>query len=174
MAKLMLISEAARKVPCSTATLRKYDARGIVKPEIDSLGRRMFDEMDVLLARETMAACESLTQTQRVAIADAFNPRPKEPMPKAGPVRDHRPSMRRDVIALHCGVPPAQYQVRLWWWCVTQCGTTAKSFTPAGAIHYVAMHRYDTHMGIKIWNRQFDPNCIERGSPCPVCSRRFW
>jgi DNA-binding transcriptional MerR regulator len=44
-------SSAARQVPCAEATLRGMEARGLLKPQRDSAGRRLFTEDDIAAAR---------------------------------------------------------------------------------------------------------------------------
>jgi hypothetical protein len=48
------IAEAARTVPCSEGTLRRFDAQGIVKPARDPWGRRLFGSDDIEAAREAL------------------------------------------------------------------------------------------------------------------------
>jgi DNA-binding transcriptional MerR regulator len=52
---LYLISDAARRVPCSAATLRAYAKRGVISPVRDSGGRRLFTDEDVQRAREQLS-----------------------------------------------------------------------------------------------------------------------
>jgi len=51
---LYLISDAARQVPCSAATLRKYEARGVIVVIRDSGGRRLITEEQIGVARAYM------------------------------------------------------------------------------------------------------------------------
>lgn len=45
-------SDAARKVPCSETTLLNYERRGLLAPERDSTGRRLYTEADIAIARQ--------------------------------------------------------------------------------------------------------------------------
>lgn len=46
------ISEAARQVPCAEGTLRRLDHKGIVRPNRDPWGRRLFGADDIAAARK--------------------------------------------------------------------------------------------------------------------------
>ena len=46
------ISSAARQVPCAEGTLRGMEARGLLKPQRDTAGRRLFTDADIAAARE--------------------------------------------------------------------------------------------------------------------------
>jgi DNA-binding transcriptional MerR regulator len=45
-------AQAARQVPCPEGTLRRLDKRGIVRPNRDPWGRRLFGPDDVEAARK--------------------------------------------------------------------------------------------------------------------------
>lgn len=45
------ISQAARKVPCPEAGLRRLDKMGVVHPVRDEWGRRLFSPTDIEAAR---------------------------------------------------------------------------------------------------------------------------
>lgn len=51
---LYLISDAARRVPCSAATLRKYEALGVIAAIRDSGGRRLITDEQIEAARAYM------------------------------------------------------------------------------------------------------------------------
>jgi hypothetical protein len=59
------IAHAARGVPCSEGTMRRLDSLGVVHPERDPWGRRLFGEDDVEAARKY------LTQQKRAKPAAA-------------------------------------------------------------------------------------------------------
>jgi len=46
------ISAAVRQVPCAEITLRNYERKGIVNPERDSAGRRLFSDADIKAAQK--------------------------------------------------------------------------------------------------------------------------
>jgi DNA-binding transcriptional MerR regulator len=50
------ISEAARQVPCAEGTLRRLDRQGVVRPNRDPWGRRLFGLDDVEAARKHLHA----------------------------------------------------------------------------------------------------------------------
>lgn len=56
MARLRGISTAAREVGCAEATLRALEARGVLNPERDSTGKRLFDDVQIELARRHLAS----------------------------------------------------------------------------------------------------------------------
>ena len=49
--RVLGISAASRKAQCSEGTMRSAEARGIVRPERDSAGRRLYDDEDVARMR---------------------------------------------------------------------------------------------------------------------------
>lgn len=48
-------SDAARQVPCSETTLLNYERRGLLQPQRDSSGRRLYTDADIVLARQIRA-----------------------------------------------------------------------------------------------------------------------
>lgn len=50
------IAETARQVPCPEGTLRRLDQKGIVRPNRDPWGRRLFGPDDVEAARRYLQA----------------------------------------------------------------------------------------------------------------------
>jgi DNA-binding transcriptional MerR regulator len=49
------IGRAAELVGCSPGTLRSYDRRGLVTPDRDELGHRIYSVADIDCAREVLA-----------------------------------------------------------------------------------------------------------------------
>jgi DNA-binding transcriptional MerR regulator len=49
-------SQAAREVPCSEGSLLRYEKIGIIAPERDSAGRRLFTSEDIEKIREYRAS----------------------------------------------------------------------------------------------------------------------
>jgi hypothetical protein len=50
------IAQAARQVPCAEGTLRRLDRQGVVRPNRDPWGRRLFGPDDVEAARKHLQA----------------------------------------------------------------------------------------------------------------------
>jgi DNA-binding transcriptional MerR regulator len=49
------ISQAARQVPCAEGTLRRLDRQGVVRPNRDPWGRRLFGDDDIEAARRHLS-----------------------------------------------------------------------------------------------------------------------
>jgi DNA-binding transcriptional MerR regulator len=56
MAKKRGIAEAAPLVPCSEGALRRLEQKGIVHPERDPWGRRLFGDDDIKAAQKYRAS----------------------------------------------------------------------------------------------------------------------
>jgi DNA-binding transcriptional MerR regulator len=52
---LRAITDAAAKAGITAGTLREYDRLGLLQPQRDSVGRRLYSERDIELARRIAA-----------------------------------------------------------------------------------------------------------------------
>ncbi len=57
-------AQAAQKVPCPEGTLRRLDKQGIVRPNRDPWGRRLFGDDDIEAARKYLQRAGRTEQAQ--------------------------------------------------------------------------------------------------------------
>jgi DNA-binding transcriptional MerR regulator len=57
------IAEAARQVPCAEGTLRRLDRQGVVRPNRDPWGRRLFGNDDIEAARQHLSRQRAVSRS---------------------------------------------------------------------------------------------------------------